>query len=150
MKAIKHILTAAFALATFAGTAIAGDDWLTDVDAGIAQAKKENKAVMVEFTGSDWCPPCIMMHKKVFSKSEFTSKASEKFVLVKIDIPNKDKELKKKNSKVLQKYGVRGVPTVILFDADGKEFNRFTASQFPDVDKFLAHLDSALEKKDMD
>ncbi|MBK1831312.1 thioredoxin family protein [Verrucomicrobiaceae bacterium R5-34] len=150
MKAIKHILTSALALTALAGTALADKGWLTEVDAGIAQAKKENKAVMVEFTGSDWCPPCIMMHKKVFSKSEFVSKASEKYVLVKIDIPNKDKELKKKNTKVLQKYGVRGVPTVILFDAEGQEFNRFTASQFPDVDKFLAHLDSALEKKDLD
>lgn len=150
MKAIKHILAAAFAMTALAGTALADKGWLTDIDAGIAQAKKENKSVMVEFTGSDWCPPCIMMHKKVFSKSEFVSGASKKFVLVKIDIPNSDKELKKKNTEVLKKYGVRGVPTVILFGKDGKEFNRFSASQFPAVDKFLAQLDSALEKKDMD
>ena len=90
------------------------------------------------------------MHKKVFSKKEFMEKASEKFILVKIDIPNSDKELKEKNTKVLDKYSVQGVPTVILFGEDGKEFDRFTASQFPDVTKFLAHLDSALEKKDMD
>ena len=50
----------------------------------------------------------------------------------------------------MAKYSVRGVPTVILMDGEGKEFNRFTASQYPAVDKFLAHLDSALEKKDME
>ncbi|BDS06956.1 hypothetical protein NT6N_19960 [Oceaniferula spumae] len=150
MKAIKHILAAAFAMTALAGTALADKGWMTDVDSAVAKAKKENKSVMVEFTGSDWCPPCIMMHKKVFSKSEFVKQASKNFILVKIDIPNKDPELKKKNSAVLQKYGVRGVPTVILFDKEGKEFTRFSASQFPDVDKFIAHLNESLEKKDMD
>ena len=66
------------------------------------------------------------------------------------DSPNNDPELKKANRKVMAKYSVRGVPTVILIDSEGKEFNRFTASQYPDVDKFLAHLDGALEKKDME
>jgi len=150
MKAIKLFLTTTLTSIALSAIATAGSGWKTDIEAGIAAAKKENKAVLVEFTGSDWCPPCIMMHKKVFSKSEFVKKASEKFVLVVIDIPNKDKELKAKNKKVMAKYSVRGVPTVILMDSEGKEFNRFTASQFPDVDKFLAHLDSALEKKDMD
>ena len=150
MKSIKHIFAATLAIAALAGTAIAGEGWETNIETAVAKAKKENKSVMVEFTGSDWCPPCIMMHKKVFSKSEFVSKASEKYVLVVVDIPKKDPELKKANQKVMAKYNVRGVPTVILMDSEGKEFNRFTASQYPDVDKFLAHLDGALEKKDME
>ncbi len=150
MKTIKQLITVTFALLAISGSAMAGGDWMTNVDDALAKAKKDNKPVMVEFTGSDWCPPCIMMHEKVFSKKEFIQKASAKFILVKIDIPNSDKELKKKNSKVLKKYQVKGVPTVILFGADGKEFDRFTASQFPSVTEFLAHLDSALEKKEMD
>lgn len=150
MKAIKQVLAATFAIATLAGTAFAGKGWETNIETAVAKAKKENKSVMVEFTGSDWCPPCIMMNKKVFSQAEFVTKASEKYVLVVIDIPKKDPELKKQNQKVMAKYSVRGVPTVILMDGEGKEFNRFTASQYPAVDKFLAHLDSALEKKDME
>ena len=123
---------------------------MTDVDAALAKAKKEKKPVMVEFTGSDWCPPCIMMHKKVFSKKAFTDGASKKYILVKIDIPKADKALYKKNQKVLKKYKVSGVPTVLLFGDNGKEFSRFSASQFPTVKGFLAQLDTAYEKKDMD
>ena len=147
---IKQMMTVAFASLAISSSAIAGDEWMTDVDKALAKAKEDKKPVMVEFTGSDWCPPCIMMQKKVFSQKEFLTKASEKFILVKIDIPNSDPELKKKNSKVLDKYKVQGVPTVILFGEDGKEFYRFTASTYPDVSKFLAHLDEALLKKDMD
>lgn len=150
MKAMKQLITTTLAMLALSGAAIAGSGWMTDIDAALAKAKTEKKAVMVEFTGSDWCPPCIMMHKKVFSKKAFTDAASKKFILVKIDIPNKDPELKKKNSLVLKKYKVRGVPTVVLFGDDGKEFNRFSASQFPSVETFLAQLDGALEKKDMD
>jgi thioredoxin-related protein len=68
---------------------------------------------------------------------------------VKIDIPNSDKELKAKNQKVLEKYKVSGVPTVILLDPKGKEFSRFTASKFNSVDKMLAELKQQLRRKDM-
>lgn len=148
MKAIKRLLKTAFALTVLAATAQAGN-WLTDVESGVAQAKKENKAVMVEFTGSDWCPPCMQMHKNVFSKSEFTTAAEKNYVLVVIDIPRKDKALTAKNNKVLDQYKVQGVPTVVLLNKEGKEFDRFTATAYPTVKKFTAHLDSAFEKKGM-
>ena len=141
-------MTTAFAMMILATAAQAGD-WLTDIDSGVAKAKKENKAVMVEFTGSDWCPPCMQMHKEVFSKTDFVAGAKKNYVLVKIDIPRKDKALYEKNQKVLEKYKVQGVPTVMLMSKDGKEFDRFTATEYPTVKKFLKQLDSALEKKDM-
>lgn len=150
MKAIKLLMTTTMALLVFSSAAMAGGDWMTNVDDALAKAKKDKKPVMVEFTGSDWCSPCIMMHEKVFSKKEFTEKASAKFILVKIDIPRADKKLSEKNQKVLKKYKVQGVPTVILFGDDGKEFSRFIASEHPSVSKFLARLDSELERKDMD
>ncbi len=151
MKAIKLLLTTAVASLALSATATAGAGWMTNIDAALAKAKKEKKDVLVEFTGSDWCPPCIMMDEKVFSKKEFTDAAKKKFILVKIDIPNKDKALKKKNVKVMRTYKVSGVPTVLLFNnVDGTEYHRFTASQYPSIDKFLKHLDEQLEKKDMD
>lgn len=125
------------------------DGWMTDLDAAMERAKDEGKPVMVEFTGSDWCPPCMMMDKKVFSKESFLKGASEKYILVKLDMPNKDKELKAANTLLMKKFKVTGVPTVILFDKDGEEFNRFVASQFPSVEKFLENLDRQLMRKDM-
>lgn len=150
MKAIKQIVATTFAIAIMAGTAVAGSGWMTDLEAGLAKGKKEGKPVLVEFTGLAWCGPCQMMEKKVFTKREFLKKASEKFILVQLDVPKKDSALRKKNQPLMRKYRVTGVPTVLLFDENGSEFHRFSAGMFPDVDKFLAHLDSALEKKDLD
>lgn len=128
---------------------VAGEGWMTNIEEAVKKAKETDKSVMVEFTGSDWCPPCMMMDKEVFSKQEFLTEAAKKFVLVKIDIPNSDPELKEKNSKVMEKYKVQGVPTVLLLDAEGEEFNRFTASQFRTVETFLDNLEHQLKRKDM-
>jgi thiol:disulfide interchange protein len=152
MKAITHLAAVTIGVAAMTSTAFAKTPkgWETDVDAAIALAKKEGKSVMLEFTGSDWCPPCIMMSKKVFSKQEFVTAASKDFVLVHLDFPKGDKALAEKNKPYAEKYEIEGYPTVILLDGKGKEFDRFFASQYPEIDLFLAHLKAALEKKDLD
>ncbi len=93
--------------------------WLTDLDAAKAQGVKENKPVLVDFTGSDWCPPCKALHKNVFESPEFAAVAS-KYVLVELDYPrNKPQapELKAKNAALSKQFGITGFPTVLLLDA---------------------------------
>jgi thiol:disulfide interchange protein len=148
MKAITWL--ASFTAAALSASAFAAEGWETDLDKAIEQARTENKSVLVEFTGSDWCPPCIMMRKNVFSKKEFIEAASKKFVLVELDFPKNNKELAEKNQPLAEKYKIGGFPTVVLLDSEGKEFTRFVASQFPKVEDFLKHLDVALENKDLD
>lgn len=152
MKAITHLALVTCSVAALVSTAFAKapEGWQTDVDAAIALAKKEGKSVMLEFTGSDWCPPCIEMKKNVFSKEEFFKAASKNFVLVHLDFPKADKDLAEKNQPYAEKYKIEGFPTVILLNAEGKEFDRFFASEYPNVEAFLAHLKEALEKKDLD
>lgn len=152
MKAVTWLAAATMSVAALTSSAFANtlEGWSTDVEAAVALAKKENKAVLVEFTGSDWCPPCIMMRKNVFSKKEFVEKASKEYVLVEIDVPKKDKELAARNQIVAEKYKIDGFPTVVLLNKNGKEFSRFYASEFPEMDKFLAQLDKKLAGKDLD
>ena len=149
MRTKKKVFTMAALFLAMASSLLAGDGWFTNIAEAQKQAKAEKKALFVEFTGSDWCPPCIMMEKAVFSKKAFVEGAEKNFVLVKIDIPNKDKALRAKNEKVLEKYKVNGVPTVLLMDADGKEISRFTASRYNTVDKMLEELKKQLRMKDM-
>lgn len=152
MKAITWLASVTVGVATLASSAFGNtlEGWSTDLEKALAQAKKEKKSVLVEFTGSDWCPPCIMMRKNVFSKPDFVKKASEKFILVELDFPKGDKAVAEKNQPLAEKYKVEGFPTVVLLKPDGKEFDRFFASAHPDTEKFLKHLDEALEKKDLD
>ena len=78
---------AALTASAFASTP---EGWSTDLEKAFAQAKAEKKSVLVEFTGSDWCPPCIAMRKNVFSTKEFVDGAAKKYILVELDFPNGD------------------------------------------------------------
>ncbi len=122
--------------------------WITNLERALAVAKQNKKFVMAQFTGSDWCPPCMMMQKAVFSKSSFTRLVPKKFILVKIDIPRSNKAMSVKNGKVMKNYNVTGVPTILLFGDDGKEFSRFSASQYPTVEGFIDKLSAELKKKE--
>ncbi|MBN8459660.1 MAG: thioredoxin family protein [Verrucomicrobia bacterium] len=152
MKAITHLALYTVAAVAMVGSAFAEPlkGWSEDLDKALETAKKEKKSVLVEFTGSDWCPPCKMMRKEVFSKEEFVKAASKNFILVEIDMPKGDQETAKKNEPTVKKYKVDGFPTVILLHPDGKEFARFYASEHPKTEDFLKRLDKELENKDLD
>jgi len=118
---MKTLLTLPLCLLT--AVLSAAPVWLTDLDAAKAQGVKENKPVLVDFTGSDWCPPCKQMHKVVFESAEFTAFAS-KYVLVELDYPKaktQSPELKAKNAELSKKFGISGFPTVLLIDAKSGE-----------------------------
>ena len=152
MKAITWLASFTVGVAALSASAFAStpEGWSTDLEKAFEKAKAENKSVLVEFTGSDWCPPCIAMRKEVFSKKEFVDAASKKFILVELDFPKGDKELAEKNQPLAEQYKIEGFPTVVLFSPEGKEFTRFFASKFPKTEDFLKHLDEALERKDLD
>jgi thioredoxin-related protein len=152
MKANTGLASFIIGVAALTASAFATtpEGWSDDLDKAMQKAKAEKKSVLVEFTGSDWCPPCIAMRKNVFTKKEFVDAASKKFILVELDFPKGNKELSDKNQPLAEKYKIEGFPTVILLDSEGKEFTRFFASEHPTLDGFLKHLDQSLEKKDLD
>ena len=152
MKAITWLASFSVAAVAMTSTALAAtqEGWTTDYESAVAQAKKENKSVLLEFTGSDWCPPCKLMQKNVFSKKEFVEAASKNFILVKLDFPRADKAISEKNKPYAEKHEIQGYPTIILLDSAGKEFSRVVGAKYQSVDTFLEHINKALSNKDLD
>jgi protein disulfide-isomerase len=102
-------------------------EWLTDLPKAQAKAKAEKKMLLMDFTGSDWCPPCKALHKNVLTSAEFVQFAKANLVLVELDFPRSKPQsdtLKKANGALSQKYGIEGYPTVIVLDADGKQLSK--------------------------
>ena len=96
-----------------------------DLDAAFAKAKAEGKFVYACFSGSDWCGWCMKLEREVFSMSEFLSGVKDDYVLVFIDLPE-DKSLlsdhaRSANQALVDKYRIRGFPTAIVFDGDGRK-----------------------------
>ena len=100
------------------------DAWITDLPKAMEHAKTQKKMVLLDFTGSDWCPPCKNLHKTVLTSEEFTKFAKDNLVLVELDFPKskpQSDELKAANNELKKKFEIRGFPTVIVLDGDGKE-----------------------------
>ncbi|MCE2826230.1 MAG: thioredoxin family protein [Verrucomicrobium sp.] len=119
----------ALCLALIAGAlpVLAGSDWQTDFAAAKTAAKKDNKAILLDFTGSDWCGWCIKMKKDSLDQKAFLEFADKKLVLVEVDFPNKKKQsdaVKQQNEDLQKRYNVEGYPTFVLVDGDGKELGR--------------------------
>ncbi len=115
------------ALMVFAGSAFAGAEWGTDYDKALARAASEKKMVLLDFTGSDWCPPCKKLDKETFSQTAFKDFAEKKLVLVELDFPNskpQSPKVKQQNNELQAKYGIEGYPTLVLLDPSGKEIAR--------------------------
>ncbi len=98
--------------------------WMTDLPKAQAQAKAENKMVMIFFTGSDWCPSCRYFHNGVLAKPEFANFAAKSLVLVEADFPHKKPQseaLVKANTALQEKYQVTGYPTVVVLGGSGEK-----------------------------
>ncbi len=98
--------------------------WQTDLPQAQARAREENKLVMLNFTGSDWCQACEKFQKRVLSKSEFIEYARTNLVAVEVDFPEKKKlsdEQTKANDALAREYKVEGYPTIVILNSEGKK-----------------------------
>ncbi|MGE4158341.1 MAG: thioredoxin family protein [Planctomycetota bacterium] len=108
----------------------------------LAKAKSENKLLLVDFTGSDWCGWCIKLKNEVFSTEAFVASAPKDFILVEIDFPRKTEvaaEVKAYRQSLAQQYAIAGYPTILLIDGDGKKVAK-TGYQAGGPENYLTHL----------
>jgi thiol-disulfide isomerase/thioredoxin len=133
-----------------AGQAVMQDDWETDIDVALAAAKKDGKHLLLNFTGSDWCPPCIRLENEVLSQAAFLQEAVKHFHLVKLDFPQNQllvpAKLMEKNQEWMKRLGVDGFPTLVLLDSQERPFGfmGYTAGGPP---VFLEQLQQRLAAK---
>lgn len=100
--------------------------WGLDMEQAKTEAKAEHKLILLYFSGSDWCGPCIKLKKDIYESEEFGAFANEHLVLVKADFPRQkknqlDKKQTQHNEVLAEKYNNKGkFPFSVLINADGK------------------------------
>ncbi len=137
---MKKLILSLLLLATV--TVRAELTWLSDLEEAKKVAKAEKKVILLLFTGSDWCGPCISLKKEVFDQKKFAAVTND-FVLVELDYPRKTvqtAQVKAKNSGLYFAFGIEGFPTIMLLDAEGAPFARKVGYQDGDPVKYLAQL----------
>jgi thioredoxin-related protein len=125
--------------------------WETDFGKAQQSAKAEHKLILLNFSGSDWCGPCIRMHKEIFEGASFTDYSEKNLVLVNADFPRlKKHELSKdqqaKNDQLADKYNKEGIfPLTVLLTPDGKVLKEWKG--FPPIssEEFTRQVKSAID-----
>jgi len=122
-------LSASFSLLLLAQPVLASKPgWSENFADARQRSATENKPLLLDFTGSDWCGYCIRLDREVFAKEPFREFASKALVLLEVDYPrNKTQsaELVRQNAMLDKKFQIEGYPTLILLSPDGKLLKRW-------------------------
>ncbi|WP_276091015.1 thioredoxin family protein [Pedobacter sp. JY14-1] len=100
--------------------------WLGSYDEAMQKAKAAHKPVLVSFSGSDWCVPCINLRKEILESEVFERYASESLILLRADFPRQKKnklspDQVKMNEALAEKFNPDGkFPYTLLIDENGK------------------------------
>ena len=131
---MKKIL---FGLLVLVSNISLAQDWQTDFEEAKKIAAEQDKNIIIVFSGSDWCAPCIKLDKNIWQSEAFKKEAAEEWVLVKANFPRKKanelpKEQTEHNRKLAEKYNVEGsFPLVVILDKNGKVLKRYAPSTTP-------------------
>jgi len=122
--------------------------WLGDFNEAVSEAAKSHKYILINFSGSDWCGPCIRERKEILENDVFEKYASEHLVLVRADFPRKkknqlSKEQTKKNEELADKYNPDGkFPYTILVDEHGKVIKAWDGFPNESPENFVSEIAS--------
>lgn len=115
--------------------------WENNLEQAKKEATEQNKKILLVFSGSDWCGPCIKLDKIVWQSDVFKKESEKNWILLKADFPKKkadllSPELTENNKKLAEKYNKGGnFPLVVLLDNNGKVismtgFKNVTAEEY--------------------
>lgn len=126
-----------------------GAQVLENETAAFKIASKNNQYVLMVFSGSDWCQPCIRFKKEVLDNSEFIHFATTQLVILNVDFPQRKKQpdtLIKQNELLAEQYNPQGYfPQIILFDADHSTVNKIPYAK-QSAEEFIQQLQLVLPK----
>jgi thioredoxin-related protein len=120
--------------------------WSHDFESAQQQAKESHKLILVNFSGSDWCMPCMKMKKNIFESEDFSTYAGEELVLVNVDFPRSaknrgDKNQVKKNEILAEKYNPKGgLPYTILMNSEGKVLKAWEGYENLSAKEFVSQI----------
>ena len=115
----RFFLAAALMLLMCLTCTLAAAGWVESYRAAKNQAIRENKKLLIFFTGSDWCGEGQTLERNLFRTDAFQRLAAEKYVLYLADLPKYTRlgqEKEANNRSLARRYGISRFPAVVVVD----------------------------------
>ena len=125
--------------------------WETDWSKALEKAGKSGQPVLVDFTGSDWCPGCIYLRKNIFDTDAFAKYAGDNhLVLVELDFPRTEGKMPpeqlKFHEELMRRYGISVFPSVLMMEGNGAPYAKIVGPSRT-VEEYLKKLEAAGETR---
>jgi len=126
--------------------------WTGNFDVALKQAQKTHQQILINFSGSDWCGPCIRLRKEILETEAFEKYAAEHLVLVRADFPRQKKnrlsaEQTKLNEALAERYNPEGkFPFTVLADETGKVIRSWDGFPEESPEAFVQQVAKATTK----
>ena len=141
----------ALSLENGSGNAVADDtesslEWMTDYEEALEASRESGKPVLMNFTGSDWCPPCIQMKNNVLDTADFHEFATDNLVLLELDFPRnkpQEPEVARQNRELAESFRIQGYPTFVVTDEEGNELRRTVGYKRGGPEAFIAWIEDS-------
>ena len=127
--------------------------WLHDFEKAKQVAQNDHKYILLNFSGSDWCGPCIQMNKEIFESAAFEQLATANLVLVNADFPRSkkhslSKDQQKKNDQLAEIYNKKGVfPLTVLLDAEGRQVYSWEGRPMSSAVEFCSQIQNLIDAR---
>lgn len=145
---MKSILTLLFLVGQLSLTY--AQNWVLDFDSSLKTAQDSNKTIILVFSGSDWCAPCMKLEREIWETDTFQKYANDHYVMVRADFPRKkanklSKEQEEKNAHLAEMYNPNGYfPSVVIIDKNKKVLGQ-TGYRKLSPQKYIEHLNSFIK-----
>ncbi len=145
---MKSILTLVFLICQL--TIAYSQNWELDFDKALKKAQDSDKTIILVFSGSDWCAPCMKLEKEIWETDTFQNYAKDNLIMLRADFPRKKtnklpKEQAEKNAQLAAKYNPNGYfPSVVIIDKNKKVLGN-TGYQKLSPEAYIEHLNSFIK-----
>jgi thiol:disulfide interchange protein DsbD len=113
-----------------------GVTWAPFSDDALKEAAWQKRPVVIDFYAA-WCAPCRELDEITFHDAAVVKQAQNGFIMIKVDVTKGGNPM---HERLLQEYGIKGVPTVVFLDADGKECKDLRLLDFLPPDQMLTRM----------